>query len=178
MASGPDATRQVMRDALAKFRALRSYQAQMRTEGGPRGAIDNRLEFVAPDRYRLTMRMQGMEVTQVRVGNAVYMQVGDRTMKTTLPEQADPARWYEAFDQDLDTMVVEAQGSETLDGIATRKYLMRQTRPKPSDVATWVDDQGHVRQARIDMTVEGRPTTTTIVYSRFDDPSIRIDPPT
>ncbi len=167
----------VMRDVFAKFKALRSYQANMRIEGAPQGPLNNDMQFVAPDRYRLTMQAGGMDMTQVRIGNDVYTQVGGRTMKTSLPEHADPARWHEEFDRNLGTMTVEAQGSETLDGTATRKYLMKQTEPKPSDVAVWIDGEDHVRQARIEMQVEGRPTTTTIVYSRFDDPSIRIDPP-
>lgn len=171
------APHQVMREVFAGFKALRSYQATMRIEGGPRGSIRNDMQFVAPDRYRLTMQARGMEVTQVRVGSDLYMTVGGRTLKTTLPEQADPARWHEEFDRNLGTMTVEAQGRETLEGVDTRKYLVKQTQPKPSDATVWVDGDHHVRQARIEMMVEGRPTTTTITYSRFNDPSIRIDPP-
>ena len=167
----PDA---LIRDVFAKFKALRSYQANMRIEGSPRGTINNDMQFVAPDRYRLTMRTQGMEVTQVQIGGDVYVTVGGRTMKTKLPQQADPARWHEAFD--AATLSVEAQGNETLDGVDTRKYLVKQSQ-EANDAIVWIDGDNNVRQARVDMEVEGRDTTTTIVYSRFDDPSIRIEPP-
>lgn len=167
----------VMRDVFERFKALRSFHATMRIEGGPQGAIDNEIDFVAPDRYRMTMQAQGMEVTQVRIGNEVTMSMGGRTMKTTIPEGNDPGRWHEQFEEHLDTMSAEPRGSESLDGVSTRRYLVTQTQPEPSEVLVWIDGEDRVRQARIESVVEGDPITTTIRYSRFDDPSIRIEAP-
>jgi hypothetical protein len=154
---------------------LRSYHATMQMDGGPRGAMRNEVDFVAPDRFRMTMPGLG---TQTIIGDTMYMSVDGRNMKVPLPagtltQWRDPAR----LDENAATMTVEAQGRDLIDGKPVRKYLVHNTRPQPSDATMWIGDDDLPLQIRVSGSAQGRTTTTTIRYSRLDDPSLRIDPP-
>lgn len=163
--------------SMRAFRDVRSYHATMRIEGGPQGAINNDIDFVAPDRYRLTMNARGMQMQSVRIGTDTWMTVGGRTLKSSSPSAPGAERWTEQFEQAQDTMTVEAQGNETIDGVATRKYRVKQTVPQPSEVTVWLNGDDLVEQALINNDYQGAPVSTTIRYTRYNDPSIRIDPP-
>jgi hypothetical protein len=41
----------------------------------------------------------------------------------------------------------------------------------------WIGNDDLPLQIRVSGSAQGRTTTTTIRYSRFDDPTLRIDPP-
>ena len=159
-----------------KFMAVRSFHASMRHEGlgASTGAGSNEIDFVAPDRYRLQMPMG----TQVIIGDTMYMQADGRTMKVPLPkgtlsDMRDPAK----LGMNEASMTVEAQGSDTVDGISAQKYMVHNTQPLPSDVTMWIGDAGLPLQIQVSSMVQGKPATTTIRYSRFNDPTIQIDPP-
>lgn len=160
-----------------KFMAIRSFHATMRHEGqgAQTGAAgSNEIDFVAPDRYRLQMPMG----TQVIIGDTMYMQADGRTMKVPLPkgtlsDMRDPAK----LGMNEASMTVEAQGSDTVDGVSAQKYVVHNTQPTPSDVTMWIGDAGLPLQIQVSSMVQGKPATTTIRYSRFNDPSIQIDPP-
>ncbi|MEO6365020.1 MAG: hypothetical protein ABIO38_03095 [Luteimonas sp.] len=160
-----------------KFMAVRSFHASMRHEGqGARtgSAGSNEIDFVAPDRYRLQMPMG----TQVMIGDTMYMQADGRTMKVPLPkgtlsDMRDPAK----LGMNEASMTVEAQGSDSVDGAAAQKYMVHNTQPLPSDVTMWIGDAGLPLQIQVTSMVQGKPATTTIRYSRFNDPGIQVDPP-
>ena len=157
-----------------KFRAVRSYHATMHLDGGPRGKMTNEVDFVAPDRFRMKMPMG----TQVIIGDTMYMNAQGRTMKIPMPagtltQWRDPANMAE----NAATMTVDAQGSDSVDGVSAKKYLVHHTKPKPVDVTMWLDGDGYPLQIRVDQTVNAQANTTTIRYSRINDPTIRIDPP-
>jgi len=159
-----------------KFMAVRSFHASMRHEGqgAQTGAGSNEIDFVAPDRYRLQMPMG----TQVIIGDTMYMQADGRTMqvplpKSTLSDMRDPAK----LGMNEASMTVEAQGSDTVDGIGAQKYVVHNTQPLPSDVTMWIGDADVPLQIQVNSMVQGKPATTTIRYSRINDPTIQIDPP-
>lgn len=161
-------------DSVDKFRGVRSYHATMHLDGGPRGKMTNEVDFVAPDRFRMKMPMG----TQVIIGDTMYMSMEGRTMKVPMPKGTltqwrDPANMAE----NAATMTVEAQGREPVDGVPAKKYLVHHTKPKPVDVTMWLDGNGYPLQIRVDQTVNAQANTTTIRYSRINDPTIRIDPP-
>ena len=168
--------REEVRAAMQKFAAARSYHATM-VHSGPR-TMSNQVDFVAPDRMRMKMPMG----TQVVIGDTMYMQMpGDgmqgRVMKVPMPKGTltqwrDPARiaGSEA------TLVVRALGIELLDGKPARKYLTRDTRT-PGESTLWIGAGGYPLQVRVDSVHDGKPVSTTIRYSRINDPTIRVDPP-
>jgi hypothetical protein len=167
--------KEAIRRSMQRFMGLRSYHATMQLDGGPRGAMSNEVDFVAPDRFRMTMPGMG---TQTIIGDTMYMAVDGRSMKVPLPagsltQWRDPAK----FDENAATMTVEAQGRDSIDGTPARKYLVHNSKPQPSDVTMWIGDDDLPLQIRVSGSAQGHASTSTIRYSRFDDPSLKIDPP-
>lgn len=161
--------------AMRRFMAANRYHASVRTEGGPRGTATIEIDFVAPDRYRMSMPGIG---TQTVVGGTMYMDVGGRVLKAPLPKDAlaqwrDPVRIAEHEAG----MTVQAAGRDNIDGEPARKYLVRGGAADAPETTLWIDGDGRPLQVRVSDRVQGRATVATIRYSRFDDPSIRVDPP-
>lgn len=157
--------------AMHAFWELRSYHAAMHVEGGPRGPMDSGVDFVAPDRYRMDMPGRG---SQVIIGDTMYLDVGGRHMKVPLPEGTisqwrDPAKLADAETE----MEVQAQGLDTIDGQAAKRYLVRVEKPKPTAIAIWIGDAGLPLQIASDNPMG----QATIKYSRFNDPALAIDAP-
>jgi hypothetical protein len=175
-AISPVATpKEAIRKSMQRFMDARSYHATMQLDGGPRGAMTNEVDFVAPDRFRMAMPGMG---TQTIIGDTMYMSADGRSMKVPLPagtltQWRDPAK----LDENAATMTVESQGRDSIDGTPARKYLVHNTRPQPSDVTMWIGNDDLPLQIRVSGSAQGHATTTTIRYSRFDDPSLKIDPP-
>ena len=161
--------------ALRKFAQMRSYHADMHVVW-PNGEAARKVDFVAPDRMRLDMGDAGIQTV---VGDAMYMTVRGHSKKIPLPagtlaQWRDPGN-LEAGDAGIS---VEAQGVADLDGIAARKYSVRYTAPRPIELTLWVGSGGLPLQMQVTggETAQFR-TTTTIRYTRHDDPTIRIDAP-
>lgn len=157
--------------AMRKFTGVGSYHASMHIEGGPRGPMTNEMDFVAPDRFRMEMAGMG---TQMIVGDTMYMDMQGRTMKVPMPagtltQWRDPAKLAEA---EAD-MTVDAQGSDPVAGQAAEKYVVRVTRPKPTETTIWIGDAGLPLQ----IMSHNAMGVATIQYSRFNDPTISIEPP-
>lgn len=161
--------------AMDKFLAVRSYHATMDFEGGPGGAMGHHeIDFVAPDRYRMVTPMG----TQFIVGDTMYMHVQGRTMKVPMPKGTlsqwrDPAKLGSA---EAD-MTVQSQGSDTVGGEPTTKYLVHHELPQPGDVLMWINHDDLPIQIQVPNLIKGKSMTSTTRYSRFDDPTITVDPP-
>ena len=93
------------------------------------------------------------------------------------PGQMSQFRDSSRFAEHRETMTVEALGNEPVDGRSTSKYVMRNTQPEPSESTLWIGDDGYPVQVIVNGQAGGKPTQTMIRYSRFNDPTIRIDPP-
>lgn len=160
--------------AMEKFMAARSYHVAM-TADSPRGAIRNEMDFVAPDRYRMDMPGVGV---QTIIGDTMYLNTDGRIMKVPMPA-GTAAQWRDpaGFAQARDTMTVEAQGSETVDGIPTRKYLLRLTQPQPAEMTLWIGNDRYPVQMKIRSAGQGGMADIAMRYSRIDDPQIRIEAP-
>ncbi|MCY7354667.1 MAG: hypothetical protein LH470_06250 [Lysobacter sp.] len=158
--------------AINKFSKAKSYHVSMRhsDKQGPATEAD----FAAPDRIRMKMPMG----TQVIIGDTMYMQMGGKTMKVPMPKGTltqwrDPANIakYEA------TMTVKALGIELVDGKPAKKYRVSNTQPQPNTSTMWIGGNGYPLQIKVDSKVLDKVVGTTIRYSRFNDPTIRINPP-
>ena len=161
--------------AMDSFLGVRSFHATMRMTGTAMpGGMTTEMDFVAPDRYRMQMPMG----TQVIVGDTMYMSVQGRTAKVpmakdTLSQWRDPAKLAE----NQATLTVESQGREAIDGVAARKYVVHNTQPQPTDVTMWIGDDGLPLQLQHTGSAQGKTVDMTIRYTRYNDPSIKIDPP-
>lgn len=166
---------QAIKASMDRFVALRSYHATMDFEGGPGGAMGrHEIDFVAPDRFRLQMPMG----TQIIVGDTMYMQMQGRTMKMPMPKGTltqwrDPAK----LQQSEAGMTVQDRGRDTIDGVPARKYLVHHAQPKPTDVTMWINGDGLPLQIQVASPYKGKTMTSTTHYSRFNDPTIRVDAP-
>jgi hypothetical protein len=155
------------------FVAVKSYHVEM-TTASPKGDMTTDMDFVAPDRYRMKLPMG----TQYVIGDTMYMSMEGRTMKMALPKgqlanYRDPAQ----IAANKATMEVAALGSDTVDGQAARKFLVRNSQPRPSESTIWVGADGYPLRIDVKGEAGGGASSTTIRYSRFNDPSIRIEPP-
>lgn len=162
--------------AMDRFLQVKSFHATMSMTGTaiPGGSMTTEMDFVAPDRYRMQMPMG----TQVIIGDTMHISGQGRSMKVPMPKGTlsqwrDPAKLAE----NQATLSVESQGSDTVDGVAAHKYLVRNTQPKPSDVTMWIGDDGLPLQIQHSSSADGKTMDAKIRYTRYDDPSIRIDPP-
>lgn len=158
--------------AMRKALAADSYHISM-TISGP-GAMTIEADFVAPDRLRMQMPMG----TQIIIGNTMYMDMQGRSMQVPMPEGTltkwrDPGNIakYQA------TMTVQALGAEAVDGRPAKKYRIDNTQPQPSTSTIWIGADGYPLQVEASSSAQGETVTTVIRYSRFNDPTIRIDPP-
>ena len=157
--------------AMRKFTAASSYHADMHLEGGARGPMDNAIDFVAPDRYRMSMAGVG---EQVIIGDTMYMTMRGRTMQAPMPpgtleQWRAPGKLAEAEAN----MAVEDQGSDPVDGMAATRYLVRVSGPNPAETTLWIGDDGLPLQV-----VANNPMgKVTLRYSRINDPSIVIEAP-
>ena len=155
------------------FLAAKSYHVTMTTTS-PKGDMAMEMDFVAPDRYRMKTPMG----TQYVVGDTMYMTMNGRTMKMPLPKgQVGSYRDTATFAQHKATMSVEALGADTVDGQAATKYLVHDTQPKPGESTMWVGTDGYPLKIEVESRANGQLARTTIRYSRFNDPSIVVEPP-
>ena len=160
-------------EVMKSFLAARSYHVVMDTQSD-RGPMQIEMDFVAPDRYRMVTPMG----TQYIIGDTMYMSAQGHTMKVPMnPGQTAQFRSSSRFAEHRDTMTVEDQGSETINGQAAHKYLVRNTQPEPSESTMWVGSDGLPMQVEVVGKGPNMASKTTIHYSRFNDPTITIEPP-
>lgn len=158
--------------AVDKFLAAKSYHASMSM--GPGAATET--DFVAPDRMRVKLGAMG---DQVLIGNTMYVTIQGKTRKQAAPAGGVTAsRSREKVLGNLQTLKVAALGNETLAGTATRKYKVENSQPNKTSSTFWVAaDTGYPVQAVNVAEVAGKSYTSTLKYSRFNDPSIKIEAP-
>lgn len=164
--------------SIDKFLAARSFHADMRTSG-PK-PMAHQLDFVAPGRYR--MRMPGMG-DQYIIGDTMFLSIPGRSgpgrtlrvpmPKGTLSQWRDPARLAE----NAAGMSVSALGEDMVGSARATKYRVVHSKPQPSTMTLWVGRDGYPLQILTSGNAQGQRMITTIRYSRFNDPTIRVDAP-
>jgi len=170
--ASPGSADAAVKASMQRFVAARSFHAVMTLEGAQ--SMTTTMEFQAPDRYRLSMPAG----TQTIIGDVMYMQVQGRTTRVPLAEDVlgqwrDPLR----MEQSAQAMTATAQGSETIDGVPARKYLVRHGPPDETEITYWIGADDLPLQLRHSGQSADKPYSMTLRYSRFDDPSITIDAP-
>lgn len=158
---------------MESFLSLKSYHVDMDTSTS-KGSMKMDVDFVAPDRYRMKTPMG----TQYVIGDTMYMTMSGRTLKVPLPKgqmtnYRDPAR----FEENKASMTVRSLGREAVEGQVARKYLIVNTQPHPSESTLWVGTDGYPVKIEVTGEANGQVSRTSIHYSRFNDPAIRVDPP-
>lgn len=172
------------------FLAVKSFRAEIRLLEP--GRSTTRLEFQAPDRYRVSV--PGGPTTVV-IGDSGYMQIGGSIMKLPMAMDSLTSQYRdEAFLRKLqDGMVVEDLGEDSLDGEPVRKFRYVQDVAPPSALpgapaaargggqsttVAWVSTKTRLI-LRLDVSSQqaGQPTRSEIRYSDYNSADIRIQPP-
>ncbi len=162
-----------MKALSVKFLAQRSYHVVM--VSSDKRVPKSEMDFVAPDRYR----MQSPAGPQVVIGDTMYMSLDGRIMRVPMPKGM-MTQWRQADRafREIDRAEIEALGTEVVDGKPAKKYRMLQTFDgMRTNSLLWVGANGLPVKMETTGTAGKRTYTTTIQYSRYNDPSIRIDAP-
>lgn len=158
--------------SMDKFLAARSFHAVMTVEGSQ--PMQNEMDFVAPDRYRMTMPVG----TQVIIGDVMYMDMHGQQTRVPIPE-GTISQWRDPLKirENRAGLSAEFLGEENVADAHARKYRVRHTQPEPGEFLYWVDREGLPLQLRHSGQSQTGPYTMTLTYSRFNDPTIAITPP-
>ena len=169
---GSDAVAEV-KASMHRFLDARSFHARMELEGAHPMTSD--MDYVAPDRYRITLPTG----TQTVIGNVLFMQVNGRTTRVPLPpETLAPWRDPLKLQQAQQGLMAEFLGETEIDGVSARHYRVRNTVPEPVAFEYWIGTGGLPLRLRHEGTDnEGRAYTVVQTYSRYDDPAIAIETP-
>ncbi|MEO6226630.1 MAG: hypothetical protein ABIO61_02070 [Thermomonas sp.] len=161
--------------SMHKIMDATSYHVSMQMSGGPKGLMNNEVDFVAPDRFRMEMADMG---TQYIIGDTMTMSMHGRSMKVPMPKDMT-TKWRDPgnFRQAEASMTAEGMGSEAVDGISAQKYGVHYTVPNPTDSILWIGADGMPLQMRMTTDIKGAPMTTTLRYSRINDPSLSVEAP-
>ena len=157
--------------ASVKFAAARTVHITMDNSDHrvPRMEAD----FARPDRYRIQMP-QG---TQYIIGNTTYMTISGHTMRVPMPpSMLTTWRQTDRIMGSLAQTTIEAQGRETVGGLTAKKYRLTYT-TNSSVSLLWIGPDGYPLQLQNTGTFGGRTSTVTMHYSRYNDATIRINPP-
>lgn len=155
--------------AMARFVALRSYQATMLVEHDPNGA--SQVTFVAPDRYEIRSAKLG---TQYIIGNTLWLTLGGQQRKVPLPpgtldRYRDPVR----LASERDRLQVTDLGPSSVDGLSARRYRLVRSEAPDAVTMLWIGSAG------LPLRIEAASSRgrVTVRYGRFNDPSLRVQAP-
>ena len=171
--AAPSTPAGAVKAALAKFLEVKSYRAQMIDV--PTGKTTATLEYVAPDRFRVSMA-GGPQ--QVFIGRTSYFTLNGKTTKTDLAaNMPTPRESSEKALQTLDTAQVTSAGEDAIGGEPADVYLAVMAKPE-GESKTWVSKRtGLPLQSETKVSAAGITMHNRLVYSDYDDASIKIDPP-
>lgn len=160
--------------AYQKFVQASSFRASM-TDLDTGKAV-NQVEFVAPDRFAISME-GGMR--QVIIGRTMHMNLGGRTMSIPLPASIDPSQYrnQKALDELAAGVVVSRRDDGAVAGEPARVYhFVSKDQGKPVQTLTWVSKaSGLPLQVQTDGGDGSGKFRYQIRYSDYNDPSIVID---
>ncbi|WP_315387886.1 hypothetical protein [uncultured Stenotrophomonas sp.] len=158
--------------ASQRFGQLHSFHATLHMQG-PR-TLEATMDFVAPDRYRL----QTDEGVQTIIGDTFFLQRAGEVRQVPVPPGL-LAQWRSPLPADAVAadLSVEDLGDDRVGGEMARHYRVRHASAAPDGLLYWIGAQGlPVRIERQGQT-QGQAFKVTVDYSRFNDPTLRIDLP-
>ncbi len=159
---------------MQKFVAAESWHATMQIDG--KRPMTNELDFTAPDRYRIQMSGMG---TQYIIGDSMIISMQGHTMKVPIPKGTlgkyrDPIQLHE----NAKSITADALGNDIVDGKPTRKYRVHNEKEPNSDTLMWIGSDNYPVQIKVKDKSKGESASTvTFHYSRFNDPTIRVQAP-
>ena len=182
--------REDLHAAWTKFLAIKSFRASITQAEATQPAT--RLEFQAPDRYRISIANGPVTVV---VGDTATMTIAGRSTTLQIPVSTLTAQYRDpaVLEKLKQGLVIEDLGADTLDGEPVRKLRYVQDVPPPTLPGTppaagatpaqattvaWLSPRsGLVVRLQVETAYQGKTRHTDVRYSDFDDPSIVIEAP-
>jgi hypothetical protein len=159
--------------AFMKNLSAKSYRATMTDLASGRQV--STVEFQAPDRYRI-QAVGGP--TSVIADGAMFMEVNGKTMKMPLqPGMLEQFRSDAAWKRMESDTLIRATGAGMVGTEAARKYHWISSGKNASTGDLWVGLSGYVLQVETAQKPGSKAGAVRVVYSGFNDPSIRIAKP-
>lgn len=157
--------------ASERLAGLRSFHAELDLQGAAQ-PVRSAMDFVAPDRFRV----QTPAGLQTIIGDTMFLQAGSAIQQVPTPPGL-MEQWRSPLPKDAPAAGLQAEdlGRQSLDGVDTRHY--RLLGEAGERLEYWVDDQGLPRQIVRSGSNQGRPYQLRLRYSRFNDPTLRIERP-
>ena len=162
--------------AFVKFLAQTSFKGNV--DASMMGhKMHSTVEFQAPDRYRVAADGRPPSVI---IGSQMYLNIGGRSMKMAMPAGMSVAQYRDAsiLAQLEHGITVEDQGMDSVGGAPAHKYRYTVAQPHPSTSTIWVGaSTGLPVQLQTARPIGGKSVDTTISYSNYSDPAIKIAAP-
>jgi len=162
--------------AFVKFLAQSSFKGNIDASMMGR-KMHSTIEFQAPDRYRVAADGRPPSVI---IGNQMYLNIGGRSMKMAMPGGMSIAQYRDAsiLAQLEHGITVEDQGMDSVGGAPAHKYRYTVSQPHPSTSTIWVGtSNGLPVQLQTTRPINGKSVDTTISYSDYGDPAIKVTAP-
>ena len=177
--AGADPKQEVI-DASKKFIALPYFSAHM--EGMGQSEIKSRVDYSAPDRYRITyLAGTGAGMEMIIIGNDMYMKSGSKWMKTPGGNAAAIPNLRDSFTEEgLKTLTdVSYEGSDTVEGEPASIYNYKNVTPKgqhPFSSRIWIGEDTGVPLKIVVEYPSGPLKQMTVLYDT--ETPVSIEPPT
>jgi len=160
--------------AFSKFLAQTSFKGTTTATLGTR-TIHSVVEFQAPDRYRVSS--EGRPPSVIAGGN-MYININGRVMKMASPMPLAQYRDPNVLKQVESSLSAKDLGLDSVAGTPAHKYQYDVPGPHASTVTIWVSvASGLPIQLKNSGQAMGKTVDTTINYSNYSDPAIKISVP-
>ncbi|KAF1712039.1 hypothetical protein CSC70_00445 [Pseudoxanthomonas kalamensis DSM 18571] len=169
-----DDPKQKVAASMQAFLGVDSFHAIMVMEGPQ--SMTSELDYVAPDRYRMSMPMG----TQVIIGNTMYLQADGQKVTLPLPLPRDSLnQWRDPLklEENRARLEVSDLGKDAVEGQPAHKYRVGHGPSQNEELTLWIAEDGLPLQLVNTGQAQGKPYRMTIRYGRYNDPDIRIDSP-
>ncbi len=164
-----------LHSAYAKMLTLKTYKATMVNMADSKTV--SVVEFQAPDRMRMTMEGR---MSTVVIGDTMYMSVNGKSMVVPMPKGTLSKYRNEDTLRDIEKgAVVSSEGPGAVGGQPARKYRFSTVvSGHPTSSVVWVGmASGLVLQVETSSNQGGKAANMRIVYSDFNNPTIRVSKP-
>ena len=166
--------REDLRAALLRFLAQTSFQGDVQAKVGTH-VLPSKVEFQAPDRFRISREGR---VTALIVGRQMYLMLHGRTIRAPMPAAVDAYRDPAMIERLEGHAPVQDLGLETVNGTRSHKYRVMPDSESPSEVTLWIGvASGLPVQVQTLVASPEQSIYSTIEYSHYGDPNIRIEMP-
>ena len=171
-----------LQNAGQAMQGLKSYHFAATTEMGATGTTSVEGDVIPPDKISMTsttdMAGQKFETRIIMIGATTWTNVGGQWTKAEgMPAPMNPTSMAGSMEG---VTAAEDLGETTLDGKVVHhiRYTVDNAGTGPVTSEAWIDKEtNYIVQIQTEADTAAGKTSTTMKFSRFDDPTIVIEEP-